>query len=103
MKMMIGSTWKAKTTPKGPLLRAQLVAEDERAARLGVAEHGVDARADGLEQLAEIGLQHQEGEGELQAEAPRDNPQLDRAFVAGEEPRCSQNDNEPQQPGEPAH
>ncbi len=66
MKMMIGSTWKAKITPYGPLLRAQRVAENERRARLGVAQHGVHTRADGLEHFAEIGLQHQQGEGELQ-------------------------------------
>ena len=43
MKMMIGSTWKAKTTPNGRLA-AQLIAEDELAAGLGVAEHARSRR-----------------------------------------------------------
>ena len=66
-------------------------------------QHGVHARADGLKEFAEIGLQHQQREGELQAQAPRDDAQLDGPFVAGEEPGRGQDDHEPEQPGEAAH
>ena len=69
MKMMMGSTWKAKTTPIRPLF-VPSCPEHELAAGFGVPQHGVHARANGLEDLAEIGLQHQQGEGELQAQAP---------------------------------
>ena len=69
MKMTMGSTWKAKTTPNGPLF-APSGPNTKLAAGLGVLEHGVHADADGLKHLAEIRLQHQEGEGELQAQAP---------------------------------
>ena len=69
MKMTMGSTWKAKTTPNGPLL-APSGPNTKLAARLGVIQHGVHAVADALEDLAEIGLQHQQRESELQAQAP---------------------------------
>ena len=72
MKMMMGRTWKAKITPNGAGFGAQRSPKTKPAAGLGVTQHGVHARADGLKHLAEIGLQHQQGEGELQAQAPGD-------------------------------
>ena len=96
MKMMMGRTWNAKITPYGPLVLAPRMSPNTNsAAGLHVAQHGVHARADGLEDLAEIGLEHQQGEGELQAQSPGEDAQLDVALVRGEQPGDRQDD----QPG----
>jgi hypothetical protein len=55
--------------PQGP--------EHELRAGLHVPQHVVHAHADGLEDLAEIGLQDQQGESELQSQPPAENAELD--------------------------
>ena len=70
-----GQHLKGEDHAEGAGLRAQR-AEDELAACFGVFEQRVDGDAGGLEDLAEVGLQHQEGEGELQAQAPEEQARL---------------------------
>ena len=82
---------------------AQRVSEHEPAARRGVAQHGGHARADHLENPAETGLQHQHREGELQAETPGQDAQLDGALVRGHQPGERHDDGEAQHPGETPH
>ena len=84
--MTMGSTWKANTTPNGPAL-APSGPKTKLAAGLGVFEQRVDGDAGGLEQLAEVGLQNQEGEAELQAEAPEQHAGLDGPLVVRETAR----------------
>ena len=78
-------------------LRCPAWPKTKLAARFGIAQHGVDARADGLKDLAEIGLQHQQREGELQAQAPGDDAQLDGALVGGEQPGDRQDGDQAQE------
>ena len=70
MKMTIGSTWKAKITPYGPLL----VPSGPNRNWLPTSAYSSIAFTPSpmrLKDLAEIRLQHQDGESELQAHAPQ--------------------------------
>jgi hypothetical protein len=87
---------------KGSRLDAQGT-EDEVAARFGVIQHGVDAGPESLEDLAEIGLQHQQGDGHLQAHAPEHDAKFNGALVGGKQPRYRQDDHEAEQPGKALH
>ena len=96
MKMTMGSTWKAKITPIRAALRAQR-SEQKLAAHFGKLQHGVHAIADALKDQAEVRLQHQHREGELQAHAPSNKAEFDFLLVCREQPRDSQDYNEPQE------
>ena len=103
MKMMIGSTWNAKMTPNGPLF-VPSGAEDELAARLGVVRAcAFTPRRCDLEQLAEIGLQHQKRESRTAGPRPT---AMTRSLMAASgvetQPRDRQDDNQAQQAREPA-
>ena len=70
------------------------------AAPFGEFQHGVDAVADCLKNLAEVRLQHQQRERELETHPPRDQAQLDFPFVVGAQPRESQDYRQAQEPGQ---
>src|SRR6185437_11292509 len=77
--------------------------EEELAAGFGVIEHRAHARADELENLAEVSLENEYREQELQAHAPGDEPELDSALMGGTQPGDSQDDEEAQQSSVAAH
>src|ERR1035441_7616567 len=89
--------------PADPAARFPHRAEDELAAGLGIAQHGVYADADCLEHFAEIGLQHQHREDDLQAQTPGHDARFDGALVIGEQPSYTENGHQPEQTGEAAH
>ena len=102
MKMTMGRTWKANTTPKGPDFHAQW-AKDELAAALGVFQQGVDCNAGGLEEPAEVGLEHQESERELKAQAPEQELRLDGLPTGRGKEADAEDDDQSQKAGEPVH
>ena len=101
--MMMGRTWNANTAPRDPLDLAEGVAKHECAAVFGVTQHRGDSDAGGLKQFADAGLQNDDRETELQAEAPEQNSQFDGAFVARKQPRDRQDRDQTKQACKPAH
>src|SRR5204863_6636110 len=77
--------------------------EEKAATLLGVLEHRVDPVADPLKDLAEIRLEHQQRERNLQSHSPRDEPELDRAAICGEQERDPQDYRETEEPRESRH
>ena len=76
-------------------------AEDEGRAVDGVGEQrGDDGRGGVEDALAERPLDHEEGEEDLQAEAPGDGAPADGAAVGGGEPSDGEEDGEAEQAGE---
>ena len=69
MKMTIGSTWKAKTTPNGPLL-APSGPNTNWLPASAYSSMALTPTPMAWKTLPKSGLQHQEREGELQAQAP---------------------------------
>ena len=98
--MMVGRIWKAKTKPSAavplasPALNRELAAaldaeraEHELGADEGEVEQAGDPRADpGEELLPDRDLEHEEGERELEAQAPEDRPEPYGLAVRGEGP-----------------
>ena len=85
MKMTMGSTWKAKTTPNGPLFAPSGRRRRNSLPASAYSSMAFTPRSMRLKHPAEVGLQHQEGEGELQPQAPSNQARLDRAPVLGEQ------------------
>ena len=77
--------------------------EHELAARFGILQQRIDSGAGGFKHETEIGFENQEGEGELEAEPPEDDPRLNRAAVLGESESGCEDKNDPQQPRESSH
>src|ERR1019366_4647383 len=84
------------------IIGAQLP-EYERAAGFGVAEHRGHTLADDAQNLTRRRLQYDDREGELQADAPQNQAELDIFLVRREQPRDSQDYGQAQETREPAH
>ena len=99
--MIAGRIWNAKMTPRLEFCSADL-AEDERRARVREVQHGGHE----LAQLPEERLprrhpQHEDGEGDLQAEPPGDGLPADGAAVPGQRDRDAQNESNADEAGQP--
>src|SRR5690242_16984531 len=82
---------------------AELIAEHEPAAFDGVAEHVVHPVAQRLEPFRHRRFQDDKGEAELETQPPIDDAGADRAAIGREQERHGDDDDQPEQPGEPLH
>jgi hypothetical protein len=96
MKMIVGNTWNAKIAPekqvsKRPRIRKPELTKQHPRSGEGGREHvGDHAAGPTHEHLPVVEAQHNECEGELQAEAPGDGPPADMLAVGRAQPRSQQ-------------